>query len=136
MILWILLGCLGIVAASELYKRSKLPELPEISDEEFLRKYNTRFITTDVMVLEGRKLVAEHLGIPYQKLSPDQNFERISRYTGFVTEYEVGISDLEDKLFDLCERVNTSPPDPFPETVGEFIYEIAKAKEKLTEGSL
>lgn len=134
--LWILLGCLAIVAASELYKRRNLSDLPEISDEEFLRMYNRRFITPDVMVFEGRKLVAEHLGIPYQKLSPDQNFQRISRYTGFVTEYELGMSDLEDKLFDLCERVNISPPRPFPETVGEFINEMARAKEKLPEDAL
>jgi hypothetical protein len=53
------------------------------------------------------------------------------KYTGFVTEYEVGMSDLEDKLFELCEGVRQSPPDPFPQTVGQFIYEIGKVTTNL-----
>ena len=127
--LWLIIGGIGIATASFLFKKRKLPRLPDITDEQFLKLYRLRFDTLESRVFEGRHFVAKHLGLPDHKLSPEQKFEWLAQFTGFASEYEVGMGDLEDELNEICSDAGLKVPSPFPPTVGELIYEIAKAKD-------
>jgi hypothetical protein len=127
---WLLLGGAALAAASTLFKARKAKELPDISNQEFLNVYRLRFNGLDNAVLAERSAIAECLGVPYQKLSPTQTFKSLSKYTGFITEYEIGMSDLGDELAHRYEQAGLKTPESFPETVGEFIHEIINATKK------
>lgn len=126
--LWLLLGGVALATASELVKRRAAARLPDVPDEDFLRGYRRKFGGPEAGVLEERKFVARHIGLPARKLSPEHRFGDLSKYTGFVSEYEVGVSDLEDELAELCQRAAVKPPPRFPATVGEYINEMLKAR--------
>jgi hypothetical protein len=126
---WLIIGGIGVATASFLFKKRKLPRLPDVSDDQFLRLQKTRLDTPETRILEGRHFVARHLGLPDSKLSPEQKFEWLSQFTGFATEYEVGMGDLEDELNEMCTDAGLKMPASFPATVGELIHEIAKAKD-------
>jgi len=130
---WLLIGGAALAAGSTLLKRRKLKDLPDVSNEEFLSMYRFRSDRSDSKVIEERKAIAESLGVPYQKLSPSQTFKSFSRYTGFIGEYEIGMSDLGDELAHVCKQAGLRAPDPFPETVEEFINEMMKAKNESKE---
>ena len=131
--LWLIIGGLGVAAASFLFKQWKLPRLPDVNDDQFLRLYKMRFDTLDSRILEGRNFIAKRLGLPENKLSPEQEFAWLSQFTGFATEYEVGMGDLEDEFNQMCADAGLKVPSSFPATVGELIHEIAKAKGTATE---
>jgi len=128
--LWLILGGLGVAAASLLFKKRRLPQLPDIPDEEFLKLYETS-PSERMRVLEGRRFIAKHLGLPAHKLSPEQKFEWLAQFTGFAAEYEVGMGDLEDELIELRTRAGLKAPSPFPATVGELVHEIVEARRSL-----
>lgn len=129
---WLLLAGGALAGVSTLVKLRKVRELPDVSDEEFLRAYRDRFNDGDNRVLKERKTIAEYLTVPYEKLSPAQTFEALKRYTGFTGEYEMGMSSLGEDLEFFCNEAKLKMPDPFPITVGEFIREIIRAKELTT----
>jgi len=129
--LWLLLAGLGLATVSQLLKRRKVHNLSDMHDEDFLRIYKKKFLGSDKIVIDERKSIAKHIGLPYKKLSPDHRFDELSMYTGFVGEYEVGMGDLADELTELCERAAMTKPQPFPNTVGEFIHEVARIKDEL-----
>ena len=128
-IFWLIGGGLTVAAASQLFKIWTTRELPDVSDEDFLNIYKEKFGERSDEVLEQRRYVARYLGLPSQKLAPGHRFTELSKYTGFVTEYEVGMGDLEDELQELCQRAGLEIPAAFPETVGQLIEERLKAKE-------
>lgn len=130
---WLLLGSAALAVASTLVKKRRARELPDISDEDFVRLYKLRFHDSDKGIIEERRMIAELLGVPRQKLSPGQTFEALSRYTGFITEFEIGMSDLGDEMAYLQERAGLKVSASFPETVGELIHEMLGAKEKLRQ---
>ena len=118
-----------MATASVLFKKWKLPRLPDVTEDQFLRLHKIRFDTSENRILEGRHFVAKHLGLPDSKLSPEQKFEWLAQFTGFATEYEVGMGDIEDELNEICADAGLKVPSPFPATVGELIHEIAKAQD-------
>ena len=128
---WLLLACGALAAFSTIVKLRKVRELPDVSDEEFLSAYRDRFNDADNRVLEERKTIAKVLTVPYEKLSPAQTFDTLSKYTGFTGEYELGMSSLGEDLEFFCNEAKLKMPDPFPETVGAYIHEIINAKERL-----
>jgi hypothetical protein len=134
--LWLLLAGLGLATASELVKLRKAGKLPDLSDVDFVMIYKKKFAGSDAAVIEERRFIAKVLGLPFQRLSPEHSFDELSKYAGFVGDYELGMSELGDKIDVLCGRAAIQRPYPFPVTVGEFIYEIVKAKEKLSKDEL
>src|SRR5207249_10290011 len=58
----------------------------------------------------------------------DQEFKMLVNYTGFSTEYEVGMGDLEDEFLELYARLGAQNPPLFPETVGALISETLEAR--------
>ena len=80
--LWLIIGGIGVATASFLVKKLKLPRLPDVSDEQFLRLHKTKFDTSETRILEGRHFVASHSGLPDSKLSPEQEFQWLAQFTG------------------------------------------------------
>ena len=127
-LLLLLLGAAALAAASTLVKVNKIRDLPDVSNDQFMSAYRLMFEDSPNQVIEERKVIGDYLGVPYQKLSPHQTFKSLSKYTGFLTEYEMGMSDLGDDLAYFCKQAGVSNPDPFPPTVGEFIHKIIRSK--------
>jgi hypothetical protein len=126
-IFWLIGAGVAVAAASQLFKMWKSQELPDLSDADFLDIYEEEFGGQPDQVLEQRRYVARYLGLPYQKLAPSHRFTQLSRFTGFVTEYEVGMGDLEDELWELYQGAGLERPPAFPETVAQLIEERLKA---------
>jgi len=121
---WIFLASAALAAASTLYKKSKGKEVPDMSDIDFLRNYKQLFDDSDEKVIATRNMVARILGVSSRKLSPSRTFVSLSKYTGFITEYELGMSELGDELAYLAKQAGLKDPVSFPNTVGELIHEI------------
>lgn len=132
--LWLLLGVAALAAGSTLFKRRRVKELPDISDEDFIRQYSVTFGHLGGKEIEERKAIAQCLRLPPQKLSPSQSFKVLSKYTGFITEYEIGMSDLGDELAHVFKQAGLTNPVRFPETVGELIHEMIRAKKMKIGG--
>jgi hypothetical protein len=130
-LVWLLVGGAALAGISYLVKMRHTRTLPTLTDKEFLSLYRVRFTDPDDFVLEQRSIIANYLGLPTERLSPNYSFKRLSSYTGFVGEYEMGMSDLETKLVDLFAPADLDIPGTFPETVGELIHQLARAKKKL-----
>lgn len=127
-LIWLLLGGAGLAGISLLIRICKARSLPRISNAEFLDLYKVTFADPDELVLNQRNVIAKHLGLTAEALSPDQTFERLSRYTGFVGEYEVGMGDLETELLELIQRAGLEQPKSFPVTLGELIHEMVRVR--------
>ncbi len=120
---------LGIWAFSEMLKKRRLRHLPDVSDDDFLEIFAGRFPDMpDVTVIHERRHIAGLIGMPVRKLSPDHAFEELSEYLNFLGSYDLAIGDLEDEISELFEDLGMEKPYHSPATVGELIYEIAKAK--------
>lgn len=128
---WLLLGGIGVATGSYLVKTRRSRALASTSDEDFLRIYSRSYPDPADLVLQERKIIAAHLGLPAERLAPHDTFQRLSSYTGFAGEYEVGMGDLEEERRELFEQASLLMPESFPPTVGELIHEIATAKQKI-----
>ncbi len=132
-IILILIG-LGVGLGGTWLIKRRIRKLPFICDDLFLEKFNTIFSgIPDEIVLQERKNLANQLGISYKKLDPYYTFDELSKYLNFLGSYDLAIGDLEENVSDLFERLGVKKPYKSPSTVGELIYEIAKAK--LTHSS-
>jgi hypothetical protein len=132
MFMWVLVGAAALAVLSQLAKRRSLQKSPSMSDEEFVKMYNRQFLGNQSRVRRERKFIAKTLGLDYLKLRPDQTFSELSKLTGFLTEYDVGMSDLEAELIEVHERGGLERPAQFPKTVGEFISQLLTAREQVT----
>ena len=130
---WLILGGASVAGASYLYKTWRSRTLPTKSEEEFLMNYREFYSDPSDLVLQQRRNIASHLGLPPEKLSPDLTFKEISDHAGFVGEYEVGMGDLEEVLRELYQKASLKMPGSFPVTVGELIHEIVTAQKVLTD---
>jgi hypothetical protein len=127
-VFWLFLGGIGVAGASYLYKSWHSRNLDIMPDEEFLRVYSKIYADPGDVVLQQRLVIATHLGLPAERLAPDLTFERLSSYTGFAGEYEVGMGDLEDELRELFRQTSLKVTSRFPATVGDLIHEMVMAK--------
>lgn len=135
-VFWLLLGGMGVAGASYLFKSWSSRTLKITSDEEFLRLYSKTYSDSADLVLQQRRIIAAHLGLPAERLAPDLTFKRLSSYAGFAGEYEVGMGDLEEELRELFQKASLKVSPSFPATIGELIHEIARAKGISRSGSL
>ena len=125
-------GAAGLATFSFLARTRKIRVIPRIADAEFLELYRLSFKDPDDLILRQRGLIARHLRLPAEVLSPNQSLQELSRYCGFVGEYETGIGDLEEELLDLFEKAQIRREQAFPRSVGELIHEFIIATEALS----
>ena len=135
-IFWLLLGGMGVAGASYLYKSWHSRTLKITSDEEFLRVYSKIYADPADLVLQQRLVIAARLGLPAERLAPDLTFRRLSSYTGFAGEYELGMGDLEDELRELFEKASLKVSPSFPASIGELVHQMATAKGTIHSGIL
>ncbi len=125
---WLLLSGAALAGLSFLVMKQRTQTLPRISNVEFLHLYKVRFDDPEEFVLNERDRIARHLGLPADVLTPNQTFEKLSQFSGFVGEFELGMGDLETTLWELFRKTNLEQPNPFPATVGELIHGIVLAR--------
>lgn len=125
--MWLLLGSVGVAIVSLLAKRRSFQRLPDLDDGEFVSVYKQDFDGDDAAVIRERKFIAKVLGVPHPKLWPNHRFKELSKLH-FDVGYEVGTSDLEDILIELCQRAGIEEPSGFPGTVGELIFALVTAR--------
>jgi len=130
---WLILASIGVAVASRVFRKRRIEDLPEVSDETFLRIYGEEFEGPPHLVIEERRRIAKYLGLPSHKVSPKQEFKALSKYTGFVGEYEVGMGDLEDELIYLRGVASMPQSALFPRTVGSLIQELVKCRQTIKE---
>ncbi len=125
----LILVALGIWIFSEMLKKRRLHHLPDISDEDFLEIFAGKFpdIPDEAVICE-RRYIAGLIGMPVRKLSPAHTFGELSECLNFLGSHDLAIGDLEDEISELFEDLGMKKSYRSPATVGELIYEIAKAK--------
>jgi len=97
--------------------------LPSISDNEFLLMYKANFDTPDEAVLQERTYLAKTLGLPRDKLAPNQTLADLEKYSRLG--FHVALGDLHNDLLSLS--ASQTPKRAFPTSVGEVIHELAQA---------
>ena len=125
----ILLGIVGVAVLSRVLRKRNSNMLAEQSDDQFLREYYEGHHGAADLILKEREHIAALLSIPRERLSAKHRFDELRRLTGFVGEYEFGMSQLGDELFELHKDHDRQPPDRFPETVGELIQQTVMIRD-------
>lgn len=107
-------------------------ELPDISDEEFLRIYGLSFTSPNEEVLNERKFIANLLGLPSKKLSPTYTFDQLSNRVSVWKGLNVGIADLEEEISKLFKKAGfKAEAYQQPETIGQLINQILEARARI-----
>jgi hypothetical protein len=126
--IWLLMAAGGLAVASQLSKRKKLRRIAELSDTDFIKAYRQRFAAEEADIVQERRFVGNALGIDPLKIRPDQAFTELEPLTGFLTEYHIGMSDLEAEMIKRYQQSGLEIPETFPPTVGDLIHSLLTAK--------
>ncbi|SRR6266540_2564876 len=120
---------LGLALLSVILVKRKVKKLPDLSNDEFVNKFKGLYgDASSEAVLQERDDLARQLGIPCQKLDPSYTFEELSKHLDSFGSYALAIGDLESTVSELFEKLGVKKPYKSPSNIGEFIYEIIKAK--------
>ncbi|HLA12490.1 MAG TPA: hypothetical protein VJ023_18030 [Pyrinomonadaceae bacterium] len=126
--IWILMAAGGLAVASQLSKRKKFRAIAELPDTDFITAYRKRFAAEEADIIRERRFIANMLGIDPFKITPDQAFAELEPLTGFLTEYHIGMSDLEAEMVKRYQQSGLQIPKMFPPTVGDLIHSLLTAK--------
>lgn len=114
--------------------RRRAKALPDIADESFLQTYRDRFETADdAVVLKERNYIAKLLGIPAQKLTPQQAFKELEGHASL--SYDVALGDLASDIDNAYKNTGLRAPSVFPATVGEAIDALVRARRASRQAS-
>jgi|GEM_PF-2458023 len=121
---------LGCALLSAILVKRKVKKLPDLSDDVFVKKYIDIYgEASNDAVLRERDYLANQLDIPSQKLDPSYTFDELSKHLdNSFGSYQLAIGDLESTVSELFEKLGVKKPYKSPSNIGEFIYEIIKAK--------
>jgi hypothetical protein len=124
--IWLLLiAALALGALGAVYRRSRAWRLPDISDKEFLNGFEGFRTLKSQTVLRERRRIAKILGLPPNKLAPDQKLEELSRQFEYMGQFSVAWSDLDDEVRALRRAAGIREDVDPPSTVGELIAELS-----------
>ncbi len=107
------------------YRRFRARKLADVSDTEFLRRFAQHHSAPADAVLSQRRRVGRMLGIPREKLTPEQTLEELSKRFGYIAEFSVAWSDLDDEVCELRRSAGADEHAAMPSTVGELVAELA-----------
>jgi hypothetical protein len=127
----IVIAVLGWITSAWIYLRRGLNRLPEVSDEEFLRRFAKRFSAPSDRVLEARRQVARNLWVPSRKLAPEHAFEEFTRQLDLFGHLGMGWDNLEELVADAAWRAGEPRPaqalGTCP-TVGDLVAGLIRAE--------
>lgn len=113
-------------------KRSRTSRKPETSDEDFLvacRGPNETGL--DAIIIDKRRVIAKELGLPTEKLSPDDNLLMLrDRYCTVVSGH-LALGDLLEDLEHNSPESAALKPQAEPDTVREYIDAALERSEEL-----
>lgn len=118
---------LGIAMAAALggtlYRKFRSQSLPPLSDEEFVRMFCSRYqssVPSDAILAERRR-VAGAIGIPPERLAPEQTLENLSKLLSYLTDFSVAWNDLAEEAAEARKSRGLAPRQRPPMTIGELI---------------
>lgn len=127
----LLLVALVVVAAGIVYRRTRARQLPDVSEALFIERFHRHHEGRRDHVLEERRRVASMLGIPEQKLSPDQTLDELRRRFGFLAEFSVAANDLYDEAEEMRQLAGLPGRESPPDTIGELVEDLARGQEEI-----
>ena len=121
----VLLGIL-VAIGGVVYRRFRAKGIPTISDEEFLSAFVARHkvSASREAILKERRSIARMLGVPFEKLAPEQTAEFLSARFDFIGDFSIGWNNLYDEAVEAREAAGLDRRDVCPTTVGEFLEDI------------
>jgi hypothetical protein len=128
----LLLVGLVVVAVGILFRRARARQLPDVSEDLFLERFQRHHEGARDHVLAERRRVASSLGTPVGKLSPEQTLDELSRRFGFLAEFSVAINDLYDEAAEMRQLAGLVTRDSLPDTIGDLVEDLAKGREALS----
>lgn len=106
-------------------------DLPDVSDEEFLRGLaDYKDIDREILLRERRR-VGGILGIPPIKLAPTQELSALAKRFEYLGQFSVGWSDLDDEVREYRLQATPSSTESLPKTIGELVGELAAGRVSL-----
>lgn len=130
----LLLADLVVVAAGSIYRRTRARQLPDVSEALFVERFHRHHQGRRDHVLEERRRVASMLGIPEQKLSPDQTLDELRRRFGFLAEFSVAANDLYDEAEEMRQLAGLPARESPPATIGAIIEDLARDQQVSSRG--
>jgi hypothetical protein len=100
--------------------------LPEIPDEEFLRRCSNRFSAPPTRVLEARRRVAKDLGVPERQLAPEYTFSELARKFNLLGDFGISWDNLVEDVGDAARKAGMPEPE-WVDTVGDLVAGLAQA---------
>jgi len=116
----------GAAAAVLLSERLRM-RLPDVPDDEFVRRYTSLFEGKQEDVLRERRYLGKTLGVSYRKLAPEQTWEELARQAPLFS-FGVGTTDVGSDLQRLLKRAGMAVSPPFPTTIGGTIQDLIRAR--------
>lgn len=129
----LLLVGLVVAAVGVLFRRIKARQLPDVSETLFLERFHRHHEGARDHVLDERQRVASSLGIPVQKLSPEQTLNELSRRFSFVAEFSVAANDLYDEAAEMHQLAGLEERPSSPKTIGELLEDLVRGREALSK---
>lgn len=126
----VIVGLAGILTISRRHRGAKI--LPSVSDEEFALRFSRLYSARPEQVIETRRRVARILGIPVEKLAPEQTYRDLVQLFDMLGNFSVAWSDLEYEVQEIA-RIPNASQEEYPSTVGDLVAGLIQAKPVTSE---
>lgn len=136
-LLILVLVALAAAGFGAFYRHRRAQGLEDVTDEEFLNRFYTAFphSISRYFILQGRNRVASILGIPAEKLAPEQHLSDLSKRFEYLGQFSVGWTDLDDEAEEMRQAAGLETREELPQTVGELVRDLAAGKQSIRSTS-
>ena len=116
----------AVAAAGVGYRRFRARSMATVSDEQFVHDYYAHHPTdaTSEAILGERNRIAKVLGLPPEKLAPQQNLRVLSERLTYLADFSVAWNDLADDAAQAREAGGLPPRQRPPLTIGEIVEDL------------
>jgi hypothetical protein len=113
-------------------RRRAVSRMPEIPDEEFLRRFGERFSAPRARILEARRRVSKVLLVPERKLAPEYTFKELAQKARLIGDLGMAWENLEEDVSDAAWKAGKPRPAQAVRacpTVGDLVAGLIQAQE-------
>ncbi len=128
------LVALGLVTVffGSAYRHLRGRRMPDISEEDFLHRFEKGPSSSSSAILDERRRIARVLGIPVRKLAPEYNFKDLANRFDHFGSFRVGWSDLDDEVLELKRDLGVEVSGEPLRSIGIYIAFVLDAKDRLS----
>jgi len=121
----VLMGLIGKV-----YRNYRSRRFPSLSDSEFLEVFHRHYCGNDGTILDKRSYVAHVLGIPVDKVSPEQTPEELQERIGYITDFYIAWDCLLDDAEEARIEIGLKSRRDQTSTIGDLVADLSAAWHK------